>query len=126
LQFLIENRDRTVPKEEIVAAVWPDTFVSDNSITRAVTQVRKALQDDAKEPKYIETVPTVGYRFVGECKEVPRPSEGPATYEAPGHASRWGTKRWQLVAAASLALAILAMGAHGGCAGGAVVPDPRS
>jgi DNA-binding winged helix-turn-helix (wHTH) protein len=53
LQVLIENRDRTVPKEEIVAAVWPDTFVSDNSITRAVTQIRKALHDDAKEPKYV-------------------------------------------------------------------------
>src|ERR1700722_7290262 len=75
LQFLIENRGRTVSKDEIVAAVWAGTFVSDNSVTRAVTQIRKALHDDAKEPKYIETVPTVGYRFVGKCLE----AENPAT-----------------------------------------------
>src|ERR1700722_7964148 len=68
LQFLIENNGRAVTKDQIVAAVWPGTFVSDNSVTRAVTQIRKALRDDAKEPKYIETVPTIGYRFIGVCE----------------------------------------------------------
>jgi Tol biopolymer transport system component/DNA-binding winged helix-turn-helix (wHTH) protein len=77
LQFLIENHGRTVPKDEIVAAVWPDTFVSDNSITRAVTQIRKALHDDAREPKYIETVPTVGYRFIGPYEEEGSPVATP-------------------------------------------------
>jgi TolB-like protein/tetratricopeptide (TPR) repeat protein len=70
LMFLIENRGRTVPKEVIMAAVWPDTFVTDNALTRAIVQIRKALIDDAKEPKYIQTVPSVGYRFVADCKEV--------------------------------------------------------
>jgi DNA-binding winged helix-turn-helix (wHTH) protein len=69
LQFLIENRDRVVRKEEIIAAVWTDASVSDNSLTRAVAQVRKALGDDSKEPRYIATVPTVGYRFLGDIKE---------------------------------------------------------
>jgi Tol biopolymer transport system component/DNA-binding winged helix-turn-helix (wHTH) protein len=68
LQFLVENQGKTVTKDEIVAAVWPGTFVSDNSVTRAVTQIRKALHDDAKEPKYIETVHTIGYRFIAEAK----------------------------------------------------------
>jgi DNA-binding winged helix-turn-helix (wHTH) protein len=64
LTFLIENRGRVVPKEEIVRVVWEETAVTDNALTRAVAQIRKALDDDAKEPKYIETVPTVGYRFI--------------------------------------------------------------
>jgi Tol biopolymer transport system component/DNA-binding winged helix-turn-helix (wHTH) protein len=70
LQFLIENRGRAVSKEEIVAAVWPNTFVSDNSVTRAVTQIRKSLNDDAKEPKYIETIPTVGYQFIADVESL--------------------------------------------------------
>jgi Tol biopolymer transport system component/DNA-binding winged helix-turn-helix (wHTH) protein len=63
LQFLIENRGRVVSKEEILQAVWAGSFVSDNALTRAIAQVRKAIGDDPKEPRYIETIPTVGYRF---------------------------------------------------------------
>lgn len=78
LLFLVENPGRALPKEEIMAAVWPDAFVSDNSLTRAITQIRKALGDDPKAPKYIETVPTVGYRFLaavtGPEAIVPQPA----------------------------------------------------
>jgi DNA-binding winged helix-turn-helix (wHTH) protein/Tol biopolymer transport system component len=66
LLFLLENPGRVLPKEEIMGAVWPDAFVSDNSLAQAVTQVRKALGDDPKAPRYIETVPSVGYRFVAD------------------------------------------------------------
>src|ERR1700740_335198 len=61
LLFLVENAGRAIPKEEIMAAVWPDTFVSDNSVARAITQIRKQLDDDSRAPRYIETVPSVGY-----------------------------------------------------------------
>ena len=69
LLFLAENPGRVVTKDEIISSVWPDIAVSDNSLTRAITQVRKALDDDPKAPRYIETVPTVGYRFVARLKE---------------------------------------------------------
>src|SRR5580658_4396206 len=69
LLFPIENPGRALPKEEIMAVVWPDAFVSDNSLARAITQVRKALDDDPKAPRYIETVPAIGYRFITDCKE---------------------------------------------------------
>ncbi len=69
LLFLIENRGRALTKDEIMAAVWPGVAVSDNSLARAITQIRKALDDDPKAPRYIETVPTVGYRFVGEVRQ---------------------------------------------------------
>jgi Tol biopolymer transport system component/DNA-binding winged helix-turn-helix (wHTH) protein len=71
LLFLVENPGRALTKEEIMHEVWPDAFVSDNSLARAITQIRKALEDDSKAPRYIETVPTVGYRFIGEITEQP-------------------------------------------------------
>ena len=65
LLFLIENPGRALTKEEIMGVVWPDVAVSDNSLARAITQIRKALDDDSKAPKYVETIPSVGYRFIG-------------------------------------------------------------
>jgi Tol biopolymer transport system component/DNA-binding winged helix-turn-helix (wHTH) protein len=65
LQFLIENRERVLSKEEIFRVVWEDRAVSDNALTRAVAQIRKALDDDSRNPRYIDTVPTIGYRFIG-------------------------------------------------------------
>ncbi len=97
LLFLIDNPGRALHKDEIMAAVWPDAFVSDNSVTRAVTQIRKALDDDAKAPRYIETVPTVGYRFIGICTpdqnpQVSSPKEGNAP-TASGTVARRTMKR---------------------------------
>jgi len=64
LRFLIAHRDRLVTKEELLEGVWPGTFVAPNALTRAVAQLRKALGDDAEEPRYIETVAKRGYRFI--------------------------------------------------------------
>ena len=64
LRFLIAHRDRLITKEELLDGVWRDTFVAPNALTRAVAQLRKALGDDADEPRYIETVARRGYRFI--------------------------------------------------------------
>jgi Tol biopolymer transport system component/DNA-binding winged helix-turn-helix (wHTH) protein len=64
LVFLIEHRDRLVLKEELLDAVWPGTFVTQNALTRVVAQLRKALGDDAQQAWVIETVPRKGYRFL--------------------------------------------------------------
>ena len=64
LCFLIEHRDRLVTKEELLDAVWRDTFVTPNVLTRAVAQLRKALGDEAREAHIIETVAKRGYRFI--------------------------------------------------------------
>jgi eukaryotic-like serine/threonine-protein kinase len=75
LQFLIENRDRVLGKEEIFREVWNETSVTDNALTRAIAQIRKALEDDPWQPRFIETLPTVGYRFIGKLiTEEPPPS----------------------------------------------------
>ena len=74
LQFLLENTGRAVPKDEIMAAVWHDVAVTDNALTRSIAQLRKALGDDSKDPRFIETIPTVGYRFVAAEDPVPAPA----------------------------------------------------
>ena len=109
LLFLAENPGRVLPKEEIMAAVWSDTFVSDNSLTRAIAQIRKALDDDPKAPRYIETVPSIGYRFVGVCKE-PDPVAMPQAATSPEVAPPSVTRRWPLAATIAVC-AGLAIGA---------------
>jgi Tol biopolymer transport system component/DNA-binding winged helix-turn-helix (wHTH) protein len=64
LLFLLRNPGRLVKKDEIVNAVWEGSSVSDNSLTRSVATLRRLLGDDAREPRYIATVQTVGYRFL--------------------------------------------------------------
>src|SRR5690242_1380884 len=64
LLLLVESGGRVVTKKEIFDRLWSDTTVTDNALTRIVAQLRKALGDDAKAAKYIETVPTRGYRWL--------------------------------------------------------------
>ncbi|MCC6389003.1 MAG: transcriptional regulator, partial [Bryobacterales bacterium] len=70
LAYLARNANRVVTKEELLQEVWSGAFVTDNALTRVVAQLRKALGDDARQARYIETVPTVGYRFVAEVRPV--------------------------------------------------------
>ena len=74
LLFLVEHRDRVVSKEEILAAVWPDTFVAEVALTRCISQLRRALDDDTRNPRFIETIPKKGYRIVAP---VGRPAAAP-------------------------------------------------
>jgi len=69
LLFLLENRGRLIEKNELLDAVWKDTFVTENAMTREIAKLRKALGDDSKTPKYIQTVHTQGYRFIAEVTE---------------------------------------------------------
>ncbi len=64
LLFLLRNPKRLVTKDEILSAVWNDCAVSDNSLTRSIATLRRLLGDDSREPRFIATVPTVGYRFL--------------------------------------------------------------
>jgi Tol biopolymer transport system component/DNA-binding winged helix-turn-helix (wHTH) protein len=69
LVYLIENRGRAVTKDELMAVVWAGTAVTDNALTRVIAQLRRELGDEARKPRYIETVPTVGYRFLAEVHD---------------------------------------------------------
>jgi len=75
LLFLLRNPQKLITKEELLDAVWGDTAVSENSLARSVALLRKLLGDETRDPRYIETVATVGYRWV--CKvEIAEESSG--------------------------------------------------
>lgn len=96
LLHLLENRDRAVPKEELVEAVWEGAAITDNAITRVIAQLRRELGDDSRSPRYIETVPTLGYRFVGNAREIA--TQGPDPAAAPGPPVRVDRRAWALLA----------------------------
>jgi DNA-binding winged helix-turn-helix (wHTH) protein len=64
LVCLIESAGETVPKESLIQRVWTDTFVTDDVLIRAISELRRAFEDDAKESRVIQTIPKRGYRLV--------------------------------------------------------------
>jgi DNA-binding winged helix-turn-helix (wHTH) protein/Tol biopolymer transport system component len=64
LVCLLKRAGHVVPKNELLDSVWGDTAVTDNSLARAIAELRKTLEDDPHHPQFIETVSTVGYRFL--------------------------------------------------------------
>jgi Tol biopolymer transport system component/DNA-binding winged helix-turn-helix (wHTH) protein len=83
LKLLLDHRERLVTKEELVAEVWKDTFVTVNVLTRAIAQLRKALGDDAFEARYIQTVARRGYRFIAPVATTHAPDAGSASASGP-------------------------------------------
>lgn len=70
LLLLVENQGRIVSKEEMMSALWADTFVEESNLTFNIRKLRQALGDDAHECRYVETVSRRGYRFKAEVKKV--------------------------------------------------------
>lgn len=64
LLLLLRNPQKLITKEELLNAVWGDVAVGDNSLARSIALLRRLLGDDTRNPHYIETVATVGYRLV--------------------------------------------------------------
>ncbi|HEX8028658.1 MAG TPA: winged helix-turn-helix domain-containing protein, partial [Vicinamibacterales bacterium] len=65
LAFIIERRGAIVTKDELLDRFWPDVHVSENTLARAIADIRKALGEDAAAPRYLETVSRRGYKFLG-------------------------------------------------------------
>ena len=66
LLVLVEERGRTVEKDELLERVWAGTVVEENNLNQNITALRKSLGDSRQESQYIATIPGVGYRFVAE------------------------------------------------------------
>jgi TolB-like protein len=77
LVCLAEHTGEVVPKEKLLQAVWPDTFVSDDVLKRSVSELRHVFGDDAHESRVIETIPKRGYRLMVDVK--------PANGKDPAH-----------------------------------------
>lgn len=70
LLFLVQKNGQLIEKDELIAAVWPDSFVVENSLTQNIHQLRKVLGEKSDGTSYIETIPRRGYRFTADIKEV--------------------------------------------------------
>ena len=113
LAILLEHPGELVTREEFRHRLWPsDTFVDfEHSINTAVKKLREALEDDADQPRYIETLPKLGYRFIAPGGQTPA---DPARRCAAGHGSprvlspetpqRRTRVRWYVVLAGAVVL----------------------
>jgi DNA-binding winged helix-turn-helix (wHTH) protein len=113
LVFLVQNSGKLIEKKALLDAVWGDAFVTENVLSRAIAQLRKALDDDAKDSRYIETVPTRGYRFTDQVivesdPAAPARSAPIGGSTMPPSAKRGRALQW--TTAAVLSLGVLAGG----------------
>jgi DNA-binding winged helix-turn-helix (wHTH) protein/Tfp pilus assembly protein PilF len=79
LLALAAHGTELVSRDTLMTTVWPDTVVGDDALARTLLKLRRALGDDARAPRYVETVPRRGYRLM----HAPRPVPTPAPAEAP-------------------------------------------
>ena len=108
LTILLEQPGEIVTREELQKRLWPDTFVDvDHNLNTAINKIREVLGDSAESPRFVETLPRRGYRFIGELERPVQPVKEPAaepviTVEPDrGSASR---QMWWKVAAGALAI----------------------
>lgn len=96
LRILVERAGHVVTRNDVARLVWPDVVVGDDSIAKAVRELRAALGDDARTPRYLETVHRVGLRFIGEIlrdavSAAAQPAAAPNSASVIGRASDLAT-----------------------------------
>jgi len=69
LWLLIQHRPKVLAKSLLHARIWPDTFVIDANLNVLIGEIRKAIDDDVRQPRFIRTAHGVGYAFCGEAIE---------------------------------------------------------
>jgi len=89
LGLLIESRPRAVSKDEIQDHLWPETFVSESNLAGLVKEIRAALGEDARAPRYVRTVHGFGYSFCAMAIEAAR---GAGTSSPSRHRLAWGPR----------------------------------
>ena len=83
LRYLVEHAGRLVTQNELIEAVWPDTFVQPEVLKYQIADIRGTLGDHPKNPLFIETLPRRGYQFIAQVREW-----GPAEPAAPASRAR--------------------------------------
>src|SRR5690349_20797517 len=102
LILLVEHNGELVGKDELVRTVWADSFVTENSITKNISILRKTLGGGDGEERYIETVPKRGYRFVGTVREIAHESHVQPAADPPSTPK----PKWKLWSGAALLAAV--------------------
>ena len=89
LRYLIEHADRLVTQEEILEALWPETYVNPEVVKKYVLGIRKVLGDQTSKPKFVATFPRRGYQFIAPIQEETAfPSHAAAAIAAPSMVGR--------------------------------------
>ncbi len=83
LVYLIQNRERVVTKDDLIASVWGGRIVSESTLTSRINAVRKAVGDSGEQQKIIRTIARKGLRFVGQVVEQGQPAAAAAEPQAP-------------------------------------------
>ena len=104
LCYLVERAGTLVTKDALLDEIWPNLHVSESSLTFAINAVRAALGDDARAPRYIQTVPRRGYRFVARVTALsgPEPRASRAQGDPVPPSATSATPRWWVGRAAPL------------------------
>jgi DNA-binding winged helix-turn-helix (wHTH) protein/tetratricopeptide (TPR) repeat protein len=82
LVYLAEHAGDVMPKERIIQAVWAGTFVTDDVVTRSISELRKAFEDDPRDPRFIQTIPKGGYRLIAPVETMAAQGGAPAAAPA--------------------------------------------
>jgi len=69
LEVLLESRPRAIAKADLLERIWPGTFVAETNLSSLVADLRTALGDDPRKPRFLRTVHGFGYAFCGEARE---------------------------------------------------------
>jgi DNA-binding winged helix-turn-helix (wHTH) protein len=111
LNFFLLNPGRLISKEELLKEVWQMTSVTDGRVARVISILRDVLGDDVKSPRYIETIPKRGYRFIAKVVEQEQLiAQASGTQDEPASAAERKINRiwWAGLTIATLLLALLA------------------
>ena len=84
LRYLVEHGDRLVTQDEILEALWPETYVNPEGIRKYILEIRKVLGDRPGQPCFIETLPKRGYRFIAAVTDEQPQLPAPAVIETAG------------------------------------------
>jgi DNA-binding winged helix-turn-helix (wHTH) protein/TolB-like protein/Flp pilus assembly protein TadD len=109
LVYLVLHAGKTVTKEELLRAAWPNAVVEENNLTQNISALRRAFGEKLGEHRFIVTIPGQGYRFVAPVSTVSRdaqPEPVQVAVEAPSP-----RRRWLLIGAAAIAVVIASVGA---------------
>jgi Tol biopolymer transport system component/DNA-binding winged helix-turn-helix (wHTH) protein len=115
LTILLERPGEVVTREELQKRLWPDTFVDvDHNLNTAINKIREVLGDSAESPRFVETLPRRGYRFIGQLEPPVLPAAEPVPEPPPVKVEPergWHSRRWLKIAEGVFAIVIVALAA---------------
>ena len=127
LRYLVENPERLVTQDELLEALWPDTYVNPEVLRKYILDVRKILGDRPDRPEFIETLPKRGYRFVASVSDdgaaepvststvaVPSAPTALAARHPPASSATANarTLQWRILASVAMVAVALGLGAR--------------